>query len=93
MANVLVRDLPDEIHVELKARAKKNARSVNAEIRAVLGAIVPPKARMGLGSQIEEFKKKLYEEGDDFTFEVIRDKTPATGVDFSGPEYDWPEPQ
>ena len=91
MADVLVRNLGEKTHRELKRRAKQNGHSVNAEIVAVLNKAAEPENQVGLGTQIEQWKKK-YLGGDlDFTFEVIRDKTPSRYVDFSGPEYDRPE--
>ena len=93
MANVLVRDIPEEIHGELKARAKKNARSVNAEIVAALGQMLTRDSSTSAWAQIEARKKEFLEKGEDFEFVVVRDKTPARVIDFSGPEYDWPEPQ
>ena len=93
MANVLVRDLPDDTHVELKARAKKNARSVNAEILALLVESARPAATGGLGTEFAKWKKEHLGEYDDSDFDVLfaRDKTPAGFPDFSGPEYDRPE--
>jgi plasmid stability protein len=88
MADVLVRNLGEKTHRELKRRAKQNGQSVNAEILAVLNKAAEPEKEVGLGIQIEQWKKK-YLGGDlDFTFEVIRDNTPARYVDFSGPEFD-----
>jgi antitoxin FitA len=36
MANLIIRGLPDEVHVRLKERAKANRRSLNQEIVAEL---------------------------------------------------------
>ncbi len=93
MANVLVRDLPEATHVELKARAKKNARSVNAEIRAVLVESARPASTGGLGTDFAKWKEKHLAEYDDSDFDVLfaRDKTPARFPDFSGPEFDLAE--
>jgi plasmid stability protein len=91
MADVLVRDLGEKTHRELKRRAKQNGRSVNAEILAVLDKEAEPEKQVGLGTQLQEWKKKIFGDDLDFTFEIVRDKTPARYVDFSGPEYDQPE--
>ncbi len=88
MADVLVRNLGEKTHRELKRRAKQNGHSVNAEIVAVLDTVAELEKQTGLGTQIEEWKKKYLGSDLDFTFEVIRDKTPAGYVDFSSPEYD-----
>lgn len=91
MADVLVRNIPEKTHRELKRRAKANGRSVNAEILARLNEDTKPEQRVGLGTQLQEWKKKVFGDDVNFTFEVVRDKTPARFVDFSGPEYDAPE--
>jgi antitoxin FitA len=91
MSDVLVRNLPEKTHRELKRRAKAHGRSVNAEIVAALDLMVEPNGKMGLGAQLQEWKKKIFADDVDFTFEIVRDKTPARYVDFSGPEYDLPE--
>jgi antitoxin FitA len=91
MADVLVRNISDKTHRGLKRRAKANGRSVNAEILAVLDKEAEPEKKVGLGTQLQEWKKKIFGDDVDFTFEIVRDKTPARFVDFSGPEYDVPE--
>ena len=91
MADVLVRNLGEKTHRELKRRAKQNGRSVNAEIVAMLDKVAEPEKQVGLGTQLQEWKKKIFGDDLDFTFEIVRDKTPARYVDFSGPEYDQPE--
>jgi antitoxin FitA len=88
MADVLVRNLPTKMHRELKRRAKKNGRSVSAEILAALVAVSEPEGQVGLATQFQEWKKKYLGDDTDWTFEVIRDKTPARYVDFSGPEFE-----
>ena len=90
MGDLLVRGIAEETHRELKRRAKAHGRSVNAEILAMLDLVAKPEKRVGLGTEIQEWKKKIFEDDVDFTFEIVRDKTPARYVDFSGPEYDLP---
>ena len=42
MPNILVKNLPKEVHQLLNERAKRNRRSLNAEILALLeGAVLP----------------------------------------------------
>jgi plasmid stability protein len=91
MADVLVRNLGEKTHRELKRRAKQNGHSVNAEILTVLDKAAEPEKQVGLGTQLQEWKKKIFGDDVDFTFEIVQDKTPARFVDFSGPEYDVPE--
>jgi plasmid stability protein len=42
MATVTVKDLPETLHHQLKARALRNRRSLNSEIIAVLEAATAP---------------------------------------------------
>lgn len=42
MANVLIRNLPAEVHRALKVRAALNERSTDAEIREILTTAVQP---------------------------------------------------
>jgi len=43
MPNVNLKNLPKEIHRRLKARAKRNHRSLNSELIACLQEVVMPK--------------------------------------------------
>ena len=47
MADVLVRNLGEKTHRELRRRAKQNGRSVNAEILAVLEEAAEPEKQVG----------------------------------------------
>ncbi len=87
MAAVLIRDLSEETHRALKLRAKKNGRSVSAEIRATLEEAVLPKEALGLGSWLHA---RAMEFGG-VELDITRDKTPARFPDFSSPEFDRPE--
>jgi len=44
MAQFLIRDVPENIAAAVKRRAKKNGRSTEAELRAILAETVKPKA-------------------------------------------------
>ncbi|MGD0737291.1 MAG: Arc family DNA-binding protein [Terracidiphilus sp.] len=59
MPNVTIRDLPDATHLLLKARAARNARSLNAEIRAILEEAVSIKARIKIGTELAAFGKRF----------------------------------
>ncbi|MDR1189145.1 MAG: Arc family DNA-binding protein [Bifidobacteriaceae bacterium] len=50
MAAVTVRGIPEETHRALKARAAKNERSTEAEIRAILQDAVFPPGRESFGA-------------------------------------------
>lgn len=89
MADVLVRNLAEKTHRERKRRAKKNGRSVNAAILAVLDQAAVAERHVGLGTAIHEFAMKY----GGFELEIERDRTPARYVDFSGPESEPSEPE
>ena len=42
MASITIKDIPEELHRRLKAQAKANRRSLNAEVIACLESLVPP---------------------------------------------------
>lgn len=50
MAAITVRNLSDETHRALKARAARHRRSTEAEVRAILDEAVAPPDRVRLGS-------------------------------------------
>lgn len=52
MANVLIRNLPAEVHRELKVRAALNDRSTDAEIREILTAAVQPLELEEIGREV-----------------------------------------
>ncbi len=54
MAAVTVRNLPEEIHLALKARAKRNGRSTEAEIRAILQEAAWPASRLLIGDRLAQ---------------------------------------
>ncbi len=76
MSAVTIRNLKDETHRALKARAKKAGRSTEAEIRAILEAAVKPPKQKGLGTLLYEFGRKHG------PLEFERDKSPARVVKF-----------
>ena len=93
MADVLVRNIPEKTHRQLKRLAKQNGRSVNAEILAKLDETPQVTNKVNLLAELNSIKKKYLLEGEKFDFRVERDKTPARYVDFSGPEFDVLETQ
>ncbi|MCQ6593870.1 stabilization protein [Escherichia coli] len=52
MANVLIRNLPAEVHRALKVRAALNDRSTDAEIREILTAAVQPLELEEIGQEV-----------------------------------------
>ena len=77
MAAVTIRNIPPETHRALKARARANARSTEAEIRAILDAATRPlKSEKGLGTLLRELGEKYG------PLEIEYDNSPATAADF-----------
>lgn len=54
MAAITVRNLPEETHRALKARAKKHGRSTEAEVRAILTAAAKPDDEPRLGTLLSQ---------------------------------------
>lgn len=52
MANVLIRNLPAEVHRALKVRAALNDRSTDAEIREILTTAVQPLELEEIGREV-----------------------------------------
>ena len=78
MPAVTVRNLSEETHRALKARAAQHGRSTEAEIRAILDAAVLPEERVKLGTMLAEIGRELG--GVDLVIE--RDKTPTEPISF-----------
>ncbi len=66
MAQLLVRDVPEHIAAALKARAKKNGRSAEAEHRALLVATYEPK-KADPWAEIDRLRQELEKGGRKFT--------------------------
>lgn len=77
MSALTVRNLSDETHRALKARAKNNLRSTEAEVRAILDAAVAP--RVKIGSLLTEIGQSVG--GVDLDFD--RSAETRTPVDFA----------
>jgi plasmid stability protein len=78
MVAITVRNIPEETHRALRARAAAHGRSTEAEIRAVLDEAVRPEGRLKLGSAIRAIVEPL----GGFDLEIIRDQTPPRIVSF-----------
>jgi len=83
MAAVTIRNLSDETHRALKARAAKHNRSAEAEMRAILEAAVRPEGRLLLGTALAEASRKLgLTNADIEALELVRDRRPAEPMSF-----------
>jgi plasmid stability protein len=65
MAQLLVREIPQETVSALKKRAKKNGRSAEAEHRAILQDALKPK--VDHWKEIDRLRNELAESGRTFT--------------------------
>ncbi len=73
MPAVTVRNISEETHRRLKARAAKRGNSTEAEIRLILDeAVRPVKKEVGLGTALRELGKKY----GGWDLEIKRDQTP-----------------
>jgi plasmid stability protein len=78
MSTVVIRNLPEETHRALKARAVQHGRSTEAEICAILEMSVRPPGRIRLGTLLAEIGREAgLTEEDCAVFEQVRDKMPA----------------
>jgi plasmid stability protein len=77
MASVTVRNLPEETHRALRARAAAHGRSTEAEIRAILESAVRPEERVKLGSLLAEIGREV----GGVDLEIERDKTEGAPLD------------
>ena len=72
IANVTIRNLPEETHRALKLRAAGNGRSVETEIRAILEEAVSPKTRIKIGTELAAFGKRF----GGIDLDIARDQRP-----------------
>ncbi|MGI6657584.1 MAG: FitA-like ribbon-helix-helix domain-containing protein [Desulfobulbus sp.] len=86
MAMLTVRNIPEEVHLALRARAARHGRSTEAEVREILRAAVKPEGRMKLGSLLAGIGSRVaLTEEESMVFESVRDKSPAHMVSFDDP--------
>ncbi len=83
MAMMTVRNIPDEVHNALRARAKRHHRSAEAEVRTILEEVLTPETRVHMGDALAALGRKIGLTNKDFAvFEQVRDKTPAEPMKF-----------
>ena len=83
MAAVTIRNLSEEVHRALKARAAQRKRSMEAEMRAILEAAVLPEGRLPLGAALSEISRKHeLTDAEVDTFQQVRDTRPAEPMRF-----------
>jgi len=52
MPQIVVRQLPNEVHIALKARAKRETRSAEAVARDILREALVPRDQLGFGHRL-----------------------------------------
>ncbi len=83
MAAVTIRNLSEEVHRALKARAAQRSRSMEAEMRAILEAAVLPEGRLPLGAALSEISRKYgLTDAEVDTFQQVRGTRPAEPIRF-----------
>ena len=82
MAQLVVRNLDEDVKEGLRRRAKGHGRSLEAEVRDILRAAVLPAEAAGLGSRIIA----LFRDIPMSEMEDVREPSRPL-LDFSGPEY------
>jgi plasmid stability protein len=83
MAMLTVRNLPDDVHRALRARAAQHGQSAEAEVRAILASAVKPEARLRLGDALAALGREIGLTNEDVAvLERTRDQTPAEPLEF-----------
>lgn len=83
MAAVTIRNLSDEAHRALKARAAQHNRSAEAEMRTILEAAVRPEGRLRLGTALSQMSRKIgLTNADVEALEHVSDALPAEPMQF-----------
>ncbi len=84
MANVQVRNLPDEVHRAIRIQAAQHGRSTEAEIRFILERAARPEGRVKLGSYLAGIAREAGGLSDEehALFERARIQTAARAASF-----------
>ncbi|MDR7927292.1 Arc family DNA-binding protein [Acidithiobacillus thiooxidans] len=84
MANVNVRNLPDEVHRAIRIQAAHHGRSTEAEIRDILERAAKPEGRLKLGSFLASMARETGGLTDEEValFENARIQSPARAARF-----------
>jgi plasmid stability protein len=78
MAVLTVRNVPDEVHRALKARATAHGHSAEAEVRAILREVLVTPTKAKLGDSLVALGRELdLTEQDVDALESARDRTAA----------------
>lgn len=78
MAQIIIRQIPDEVHRALKARASERGRSAEAEVRDILAEALLPESRPKAGDVLTG----IWRGADTSELVFERDQTPHEPVTF-----------
>ncbi|QDA36463.1 plasmid stabilization protein [Paracoccus liaowanqingii] len=81
MGNMMIRNLPDEIHDHLREQALSNRRSLEAEVRAILVNAYVARHTGGFGQRLRSRFQDMGVIGDELS--RPRDKVVGDAADFS----------
>lgn len=81
MASVTVRNLPDEVHRAIRARAATHGRSAEAEIRDILEKAVKPSDRLRIGDALAQIGRDAGLTDDDTDW-LSKKREPAAPLSF-----------
>ncbi|QEA38272.1 plasmid stabilization protein [Pistricoccus aurantiacus] len=83
MGMMTVRNIPDDVHSAIKARARRHNRSAEAEVRAILEEATQSERSIPMGDALAELGRKVGLTNEDFAvLEQMRDNTAAEPVSF-----------
>ena len=78
MGNMAIRNIPEDVHHSLKIQARKNGRSAEAEVRAMIVESITRSQQGGFGTRL----RKVFDGVEDDMIALERDKTPIAPMDF-----------
>lgn len=83
VAMLTVRNLPDEVHRALRARAARHGRSMEAEVREILASVLASGGHIKLGSLLADIGRQAQLKDEEVdVIDQVRDKSPARPVSF-----------
>ncbi len=84
MASITIRNIPDEVHRAIRARAAMHGHSTEAEVRRILEQAARPEGRIKLGSMLASIARDAggLTQAEAEAINQQRDKTPAGPLSF-----------
>lgn len=84
MPSITIRNVPDEVHRAIRARAAMHGRSAEAEIRDILEQAAKPEGRLKLGSLLVSIAREAggLTDAEAEQIQGLRDKTPVEPMSF-----------